>query len=631
MCGIAGFCQFKPGAPLKMQHLQDMAETIKHRGPDDSGFYQKGPVGLAMTRLSIVDVDGGSQPQANERQNIWVVFNGEIYNHLELRKPLEKAGHRFATNSDTEVLVHAYEEYGDAFVTKLRGMFAFALWDQTFQKLLIARDHLGVKPLYYTTADGNLIFGSEIKPLLTVSTVKRQVDTKQILTLMTLQYVPSPDTLLKGVRKLPAGHTLICQKGKILIKPFWELPKRPERVDQEVTPEKIKDWTDELQERFFASVKEQLMSDVPLGAFLSGGLDSSLVVAAMTQQTQKPVKTYSVGFENQHDFNELKYSQQVAKYLKSQHQEIMVDARMLNDLIPKLVKYQDDPVIDPAVLPTFVVSMFARQEVKVVLTGEGADEMFGGYRRYSFDRLAGTVGKVPGWIRKMVPFMTKGLKDPYHQAWQALQKSDLVQRHLAWSRLSLESTLEELAGEKLLYEMEQSKVEESLERLFENAEPYGFDNFNLMLYLDLKTWLPDDLLNKVDRMSMAASLEARVPYLDHRLVEFAFGLPSGVKLRQGEGKYILKQAAQKYLPKEIIYRQKKGFAVPLGPWFRHELKPLVVDLLRSDKFKDRGYFNPSQTEKLIEEHMSGRKDHHLILYGMLLVELWHRRFIDEAP
>jgi asparagine synthase (glutamine-hydrolysing) len=631
MCGIAGFCQFKPGSPLKMHHLQDMAETIKHRGPDDSGFYQKGPVGLCMTRLSIVDVQGGSQPQANERQNIWVVFNGEIYNHLELRKPLEKAGHRFATNSDTEVLVHAYEEYGDAFVGKLRGMFAFALWDQTFQKLLIARDHLGVKPLYYTTADGNLIFGSEIKPLLTVPTVKRQVDTKQILTLMTLQYVPSPDTLLKGVRKLPAGHTLVCQSGKILVKPFWELPKRPERVDQEVTPQKINEWTEELRERFFASVKEQLMADVPLGAFLSGGLDSSLVVAAMTQQTQKPVKTYSVGFKNQHDFNELKYSRSVAKYLKSQHQEIMVDARMLNDLIPKLVKYQDDPVIDPAVLPTFVVSMFARQEVKVVLTGEGADEMFGGYRRYSFDRLAGTVGMVPGWLRKMVPFMTKGMKDPYQQAWQALQKSDLVQRHLAWSRLSLESTLEELAGEKLLYEMEHSKVEESLELLFEKAETYGFDNFNLMLYLDLKTWLPDDLLNKVDRMSMAASLEARVPYLDHRLVEFAFGLPSGVKLRQGEGKYILKKAAQKYLPKEIIYRQKKGFAVPLGPWFRNELKPLVVDLLRSEKFRNRGYFNAKQTEKLIEENMSGRKDHHLILYGLLLVELWHRRFIDEAP
>jgi asparagine synthase (glutamine-hydrolysing) len=630
MCGIAGFCQFKPGSPLKMQNLQDMAETIKHRGPDDSGFYQKGPVGLAMTRLSIVDVEGGSQPQYNERQNIWVVFNGEIYNHLELRGPLEKAGHQFATNSDTEVLVHAYEEYGDACVAKLRGMFAFALWDQTFQKLLIARDHLGVKPLYYTTADGNLIFGSEIKPLLSVPTVKRQVDTKQILTLMTLQYVPAPDTLLKGVRKLPAGHTLICQKGKILIKPFWELPKRPERVGQEVTAQKINEWTEELRERFFSSVKEQLMSDVPLGAFLSGGLDSSLTVAAMTHQMQKPVQTYSVGFENQHDFNELKFSQKVSRYLKSQHREIMVDARMLKDLIPKLVKFQDDPVIDPAVLPTFVVSMFARQEVKVVLTGEGADELFGGYRRYSFDKLSGTVGMAPSWLKSLVPVLGRGMKDPYHQAWQALQKSDLVQRHLAWSRLSLESTLEELAGEKLLYEMEQSKVEDCLERLFESAEPYGFDNFNLMLYLDLKTWLPDDLLNKVDRMSMAASLEARVPYLDHRLVEFAFGLPSGVKLRQGEGKYILKKAAEKYLPKEIIYRQKKGFAVPLGPWFRNELKPLLVDMLRSEKFRNRGYFNMAQTEKLIEEHMSGRKDHHLILYGLLLVEMWHRRFIDET-
>jgi asparagine synthase (glutamine-hydrolysing) len=629
MCGIAGFVQFKPGMPLKKQALEEMTETLHHRGPDEKGFYMKGPVGLGMTRLSIVDVQGGSQPISNERGSVWVVFNGEIYNQLELRNQLETAGHRFSTKSDTEVIVHAYEEYGDAFIGKLRGMFAFALWDETFQKLLLVRDHMGVKPLYYTTADGSLIFGSEIKALLSVPTVTRQVDTKQILTLMTLQYVPSPDTLLKGIRKIPAAHYLICQKGRMLVRPFWELSHlNPIPDEKEITKEKHNGWVEEIQQRFFTSVKEQLMADVPLGAFLSGGLDSSLVVASMTHQTHRPVKTYSVGFANERDFNELKYSRKVSRYLKSQHREIMVDARMLNDLIPKLVKYQDDPVIDPASLPTFVVSLFARQEVKVVLTGEGADELFGGYRRYAFDQLSGKARSLPGWLKNLVPFLTGGLKDPYHQAWQALQKEDLVKRHLAWSRLSLESTLKELAGEKLLYEMEHSKVEESIERIFESAEPYGFDNFNVMLYMDMKTWLPDDLLNKVDRMSMAASLEARVPYLDHRLVEFAFSLPSSMKLRGGVSKYILKRAAQKYLPKDIIYRQKKGFAVPLGPWFRKELKPLLVDTFHSEKFQKRGYFNLAKTEQLLQEHLSGRQDHHLLLYGLLLVELWHKRFVD---
>ena len=631
MCGIAGFTQFKPGNPLKMKHLEDMTETIKHRGPDDKGFYQKGPVGLGMTRLAIIDVANGAQPISNERGTIWVVFNGEIYNHLELREQLEEAGHRFATKSDTEVLVHAYEEYGDKFISKLRGMFAFALWDQTFQKLLLARDHVGVKPLYYTTADGSLLFGSEIKALLAVPTVARQVDSKQILTLMTLQYVPTPDTLFKGIRKIPAGHYLICQSGKILIRPYWTLPQvSKESSGIKVTADQEKNLIEELRTRFFSSVKEQMMSDVPLGAFLSGGLDSSLVVAAMTHQTQKSVKTYSVGFENERDFNELKYAQKVSKFLKSQHREIMVNANMLNDLIPRLVKYQDDPVIDPAVLPTFVVSLFARQEVKVVLTGEGADELFGGYRRYSFDQLSGGVKLVPGWLKAMVPFVTNRMKDPYKQAWHALNKGDLVKRHMAWSRLCLEETLQGLAGEKLLYEMEHSKVEESLERIFEGAEPYGFDNLNLMLYMDLKTWLPDDLLSKVDRMSMAASLEARVPYLDHRLVEFAFSLPSSMKLRGSTGKYILKKAAQKYIPREIINRQKKGFAVPLGPWFRKELKPLLMDTLHSEKFRKRGYFNQAKTEDLLQEHMSGKKDHHLLLYGLLLVELWHRRFLDSS-
>ncbi|HET9870072.1 MAG TPA: asparagine synthase (glutamine-hydrolyzing) [bacterium] len=631
MCGIAGFTQFKAGLAYQSRDLDAMVAAVKHRGPDDTGTYFNRFTGLGMSRLAIVDLAGGAQPVCNERGTVWVVFNGEIYNHQELRGPLEAAGHRFRSRSDTEVLVHAYEEYGDAFVTRLRGMFAFALWDETFQKLLLARDHLGVKPLYYTTAQGSLLFASEPKALLEAPGVEAKADHRQILSLMTLQYVPSPDTLLKGVRKLPPGHTLTCQSGKVTLKPYWRLPLPTEPMPEKVTAAMEREWVERLRYQFFLSVKEQLMADVPLGAFLSGGLDSSFVVASMTHQTRQRVRTYSVGFDNQKDFNELKHAQRVSAYLKSQHREIMVDARMLQDLIPRLVKYQDDPVLDPAVLPTFVVSLFARQEVKAVLTGEGADEMFGGYRRYAYDRLSGGVRSLPGWLKdRLLPALTGRLGARTGQALDALRKEDLLKRHLAWSRLCREGTLESLAGEGLRYEMEHNRPEEVFERLYEEAQPYGLDPLNLTLYLDLHTWLPDDLLNKVDRMSMAASLEARVPYLDHRLVEFAFSLPSSMKLKGGVGKYLLKRAAQKYLPREIIHRRKQGFGVPLGPWFRKELKPLLVDNLTSERFKRRGLFDLGTTNRLLAEHLEGREDHHLLLYGMLMVELWHQRFIDRS-
>lgn len=630
MCGIAGFTQFKAGLAYKNGTLEDMVEALKHRGPDDHGTYFNRFTGLGMSRLSIVDLAGGGQPISNERGTVWVVFNGEIYNHLDLRKSLEAAGHRFRSQSDTEVLVHAYEEYGDAFVRELRGMFAFAIWDETFQKLLLARDPVGVKPLYYTTANGSLLFASEIKALLEAPGVEAKVDNRQILSLMTLQYVPTPDTLFKGIRKVPAGNTLVCQSGKLTVKPYWQLPvpAAGSSPAETVTAAQEKEWVERLRYQFFASVKDQLMADVPVGAFLSGGLDSSFVVASMTHQTGRRVRTYSVGFDNQKDFNELKHAQKVSVYLKSQHREIMVDARMLQDLIPRLVKYQDDPVLDPASLPTFVVSLFARQEVKVVLTGEGADELFGGYRRYAFDRMSGKVRALPGWVQnKLLPALTGG-RSRTGQALDALRKEDVLKRHMAWSRLCREETLTGLAGEKLKYEMEHTNLDEIFDQLYEGAQPYGWDAVNLMLYLDLKTWLPDDLLNKVDRMSMAASLEARVPYLDHRLVEFAFSLPSSMKLKGREGKYILKRAAQKYLPKDIIYRKKQGFGVPLGPWFKKELKPLLMDTLGSDRFKRRRLFDLKATDRLVAEHMSGKQDHHLLLYGLLLVELWHQEFVD---
>jgi asparagine synthase (glutamine-hydrolysing) len=630
MCGIAGFLQIKAGQGLRESDLREMTAAIKHRGPDDDGFYVKSPVGLGMRRLSIVDLPGGAQPISNERGSVWTVFNGEIYNYEEIRKDLEAAGHTFQTKSDTEVLVHGYEEWGEGFLGRLRGMYAFALWDETFQKLLLVRDPFGIKPLYYATHAGCLMFGSEIKALLAVKGFPRRPDTRALMTLLTLQYIPSPDTAFKGVRKLPPGHMLVCQKGKISVRPFWNLPGGAEVGGEMYGTER--EWVDALRLRLFASVKEQLMADVPVGAFLSGGVDSSLIVASVVHQTHKAIRTYSVGFPGTGDaFNELSHARKVAKLLQCPHREMTVEPGMLPDLMPRLSKFLDDPVVDPAVIPTFLVSLFARQEVKVVLSGEGADELFGGYRRYAFDQnLGGTARKMPGWFRnRLMPFFLRKRNERVRQAWEALSETDLLKRHMTWARLSTDETLKTILGPKLEFEAESLHVEESFAKVLEEASHRPGGDLNRMLYLDLKTWLPDDLLNKVDRMSMAASLEARVPYLDPRLVEFAFQVPEKLKVKGATGKYLLKEAARMYLPNDIVDRPKQGFAVPLAPWFRNELKPILMDTLSEDRLKRRGLFDPKGVQNLIQAHMSGKEDHHLILFGLLMIEWWYDEFFKS--
>jgi asparagine synthase (glutamine-hydrolysing) len=630
MCGIAGYLQIKAGPGLTASDLRDMTATLKHRGPDDDGFYAKGPIGLGMRRLSIVDLKGGAQPIANERNNVWTVFNGEIYNHLEVRKDLEAAGHVFRSQSDTEVLVHGYEEWGEGFLGRLRGMYAFALWDETFQKLILARDPFGIKPLYYATHAGCLVFGSEIKALLAVKGFPKRADTHALLTLLTLQYIPSPDTAFKGVRKLPPGHLLVCQKGKILVKPFWSLPGGTEMGD--VAGMSERDYVDALRLKLFASVKEQLMADVPVGAFLSGGVDSSFVTAAVVHQTHKAIRTYSVGFPGKTDeYNELAHARKVADLLHCPHLEMTVEPGMLPDLMPRLAKFMDDPVVDPAILPTFLVSLFARQEVKVVLSGEGADELFGGYRRYAFDQnLGGAARSMPGWFRdKVVPFFLRQRKERVRQAWEALSQEDLLKRHLTWARLSTDATLRSLLGPKLEFEMETLHVEDAFAKVLEEAKHRPGGELNRMLYLDLKTWLPDDLLTKVDRMSMAASLEARVPYLDPRVVEFAFQVPEDLKLKGKTGKYLLKEAARIYLPNDIVDRPKRGFAVPLAPWFRNELKGILLNTLSEERLKHRGLFDPKGVKNLINGHLSGQEDHHLILFGLMMIEWFYEEFLGE--
>jgi len=449
-----------------------------------------------------------------------------------------------------------------------------------------------------------------------------------------LQYIPSPDTPFKSIRKLPPGHCLVCQKGRIGTHAYWE-PRNP-NVDLEgvvsspkVTKVQEMEWADELRLKLFQSVKEQLMADVPIGAFLSGGLDSSFVVASVAHQTHQSLRTYSLGFPHGKAFNELSYARRVGKLFKCQHREMTVDSRALPELLPRLAKFQDDPVVDPAVIPTFLLSLFARQEVKAVLTGEGADELFGGYRRYAYDQLGRPARALPEWIKaKVIPFFMKKRSEPYRQAWEALSETDALRRHLTWARLCPKETLESLAGEKLRYELENQESEQILSKIFEAGKAFSPDALTQMLYTDLKSWLPDDLLTKVDRMSMAASLEARVPYLDIRLVEFALSLPPSMKVRGTEGKFILKKAAQRYLPWDLVHRKKQGFAVPLGPWFRNELKDLMMETLSVSNLNRRGLFDPDAAHRIIREHLDGREDHHLLLFGMLMIEWWHKEFVD---
>lgn len=620
MCGIAGYHLFRPGPPPPPGALEAMTGALRHRGPDEEGFLRRGGTGLGIRRLSILDLEGGSQPIGNERGNVWTVYNGEIYNHGELRAELERAGHRFRTRTDTEVVVHAYEEWGDAFLARLRGMFAFALWDEVYGKLMLVRDPLGVKPAYYTTLQGTLLFASEVKALLAVDGVPRRLDLRQVLTFLTLQYVPSPDTLLRGVRKVPPGHVLICQKGRLAVRPYRTLEELPDPTPDLPADAPIGAFADRLRGLFEASVREQRLADVPVGALLSGGIDSSFLVGTLAR-TGGALRTYSVGFPGGTAFNELRHARRVARHFGCPHREMTVDASLLPELLPRLAKSQADPVADPALLPTFLVSLFARQEVKVVLTGEGADELFGGYRRYAWDRHHGTFRRLPGPLRAALAALASRISERHRQGVEALGEEDPVRRHLAWVRLGLPSTLRRVAGEALRFEWERHSVEESLARAYEEgaADP---DPLNCILRVDLKTWLPDDLLAKVDRMSMAASLEARVPYLDERLVAFALRIPGRYKIRGGVQKAVLKEAARDTVPGWVLRRPKQGFAVPLAPWFRRELRPLLQDTLAPDRLKRRGLFDPEGVRRVVEEHLSGREDHHLLLFGMLLLEWW---------
>jgi asparagine synthase (glutamine-hydrolysing) len=624
MCGIAGIYNYVRLKPTDSESLKEMACSLAHRGPDDEGFYQGEGLGFAFRRLSIIDLRGGAQPISNEDGSVWSMVNGEIYNFLEIKEDLSKRGHSFRTKADSEVIPHCYEEYGESFVSRLRGMFAVAVWDSRRRKLLLARDRLGIKPLYYWEGGGSFVFASEIKAILASGLVERSVDLQALCDYVTFRYVPAPKTMFGGIMKVPPGHLLTVDASGVRLEEFWDFRFQSGAAAKDRDVEAL------LGDMILENVKMRLMSDVPLGALLSGGIDSSVIVAYMSRLVGSRVKTFSVGFQSAGPLSELPYAKMVAEKFGTDHYEIVVGYDDMVKNLPRLVWHQDEPVTEPAAIPTYMVCRLAREHVVVVLTGEGADELFAGYPQYGLEPWSGRYRRVPGWLRdrairpliSRLPFGFRRLR----VVERSLATASEADRWSSWFGGFSGREKDWLLSRDLLSSVE-DPTGERVFNFYVSRLGHGHP-VERMLYVDTKVWLPDDLLMKMDKMSMAASLEARVPFLDHNLVEFAASLPLSLKLDGLQGKGVLRRLARGMLPPEIIKRKKVGFVVPINIWFRGALKPLLESTLLSSRSLGRGYFEPAYLKRLMAEHTEGRMDHRRELWTLLNLELWLRTFID---
>lgn len=628
MCGICGVHSYGGSDHISAHAIGDMLSAIQHRGPDDEGTYVESDVALGIRRLSIIDLAGGKQPIRNEDGSVVVVFNGEIYNYRELTAQLRRRGHRFATASDTEVIVHLYEEAGADCVNQLRGMFSFALWDARQHRLLLARDRLGIKPLYYAQCRAGLVFGSEIKALLRHPAVEARLNVEGLGHFLSLKYVPAPQTMFAGIATLPPGCILVSDRSGARVRRYWQL-SFTHHIDGQRPDES---YAEQLEALLRESIKLHLVSDVPFGAFLSGGIDSSTIVALMSQLLNRPVKTFSVGFDGDaQTFSELPYARLVAERYATDHHEICIRGQDLVDLAEKVVWHLDQPIADDATLANYLVAGLAARHVKMVLTGEGGDELFGGYARHAGDKLSPLFARVPSAAKTVAQACVArlpGLRRP-KIALYALCQTNEASRLASWFPLFNPEMKSALLTEDVKAALNGS----SAERLFADhlSRTDATDPLNRMLYLDTALWLPDDLLARGDKTSMGASLEARVPLLDHKLVEFAASLPAHLKVRGLTRKYLLKRVAAGWLPPEIIHRSKKGFPVPMSLWFRNEARSFLRDILSPSALRCRGLFNAQYVHTLIEENETGSADHGSLLWALLNVELWHRLFIDSAP
>ena len=627
MCGIAGMVRTDSDGRVDQATIHRMCEAIVHRGPDEEGIFVKAGVGLGMRRLSIIDLSGGHQPIFNEDKTIWIVFNGEIYNFPELRGELEKRGHRFSTHSDTEVIVHLYEDLGADCVKKLRGMFAFALYDERRGTLLMARDRLGKKPLHYALAGNRFLFGSEIKAILAVAPELASVNQEAILQYLHFGYIPDPVTAFLPIQKLPAGHVLELEAGQIRIRQYWDLPEYGTRA-----PRSEEECLEEMERLLAEAVRIRLISDVPLGALLSGGTDSSTVVALMARASSKPVKTFSIAFGHD-DFDESGYARIVAKKFGTEHHELVVEPNIL-ETVETLTRSLEEPFGDSSMLPTYFVSRMARKYVTVALSGDGGDELFAGYDRYAINLRRNVLGRIPRWAgrwyrERVFPRLPKNMRGRRLSYNVSLPWRERYVDSISFLPL-FERDIPLLSDEFREILRTGGNPENVMQRYFDQAP--AKNPTDQMLYLDTKTYMVGDILTKVDRMSMARSLEVRVPILDHVFVEWATGLPTEWKLRSGQQKYILRKLADRVgVPHEALYRPKRGFAMPLVHWIRHELKDLILSVLLEPRTLQRGYFNPEGVKRLLDEHFRGYRDHSGGIWRLLILELWHRNFLERIP
>lgn len=624
MCGIAGFAGRHAGYQPEMPILRKMCDSIIHRGPDDEGVGIVDHVALGMRRLSIIDIAGGSQPMYTADRSIRLTFNGELYNYRELREELVQAGHTFATNSDTEVVVHAYQEYGLDFLNLLNGMFAIALHDIPRQRLLLARDHLGIKPLFYAVTEDTIVWGSEVKAILESGQVERNLEPDALLEFLSWEYVPGEGTLFKEIRKLPPGCLLVATADGQIRGPetYWDIPTSA--VDAVGGTES--EWLERLDACLRTSVRRQLVSDVPLGAFLSGGVDSSLIVAAMDS-----AQTFSIGFDDP-TYNELAYSQEVADHLGTQHMTKVVEPHVA-DLFDKLMYHMDDPIGDFSIFPTFLVSKLARESVTVALSGDGGDELFGGYETYVAQQLAEKYSLIPRPIRSLINAAAsalpptakkKGLINKIKRFTEGMEFAD-SQGHARW-RIFLSDVLRDSIFTSEFSAQILRPAGQHIEDL--NVRAGDLRGTNRCLFVDAKSYMPDNCLVKVDRMSMAESLEVRVPFLDVELVELAFSMPNSLKLAGGETKYLLKKLATRYIPERCVYRPKEGFSIPIKNWLAEQFRPILDHYTSPDRLKSQGIFEPAVISRLKSEHLAGKANHSHVLWSIIVFQAWQERWLN---
>ena len=667
MCGITGWINLQQSNSNNHSEavLHSMCERIVHRGPDSEGLWLDDRVALGMRRLSIIDLHTGDQPVFNEDRSVIVMMNGELYNYREVRESLEKLGHKFETHTDTEILPHLYEEYGDALVDHLNGMFAFALWDTRKKKLLIARDRFGEKPLYYGIFDGKLIYGSEPKALLAHPSVKAELNLDALRHYLSFDYVPAPMSIYKGIYKLPASHLLTVENGEVKTRRYWDLkwtkgdshgsPPYKGGVDAALggrggsrfegsnglnkmgdrVSTSFAEAADELRALLSDAVRLRLVSDVPLGILLSGGLDSSTVAAFATQHATEKVKTFSIGFEED-SFDESKYARLVARHLNTEHYEDHLSAEKAGDLISEIGTWLDEPMSDGSLIPTYLLSRFVRKHVTVALGGDGGDELFAGYPMYFGHKMAAVYGAIPRFLRAGIiepvvnnlPVSTKNLSFDYKaKRFVAASKYDTVTRHHSWFGSFSIGEQDKLLSKDVLASSS-GDIYRGAKDLLKTTD--AVNEIERMQFLDINFYMAEDILTKVDRAAMAVSLETRAPFLDPRVAQFAASIPLEYKLKGNKGKYILKKAVADLLPKTILQRPKKGFGIPIAEWLKGRLNPLLHEMLSPSRLSEQGLFNSEYVQRLIAEHETGKASHHKELWTLLVFQLWFDNFLSRS-